>query len=276
MKNPEFNPSFHALNEESVEPGIPLSSSPAALPAASAGEQNYNHYIGSLYPSSDSQSPGILPLLPSQENADKKELNPFAVPPAEAKLLNDFAALVEGLSFPDLAVPSGHRPITQIEKFSFLSITANIKSDSSQYAAGYNVSIKEGVRKTYRDVGNPYIDTSQAIGLVYGDWLVAVAAASIDRRELLTIVQLQDVSSVRKATDGSKYYKTGLHNGILWRDTLVRAWEELAEQLGASGVAIQSNSNNRWHINVLGKGYDDVAQRMGYILDSKTRDWIKP
>ena len=111
----------------------------------------------------------------------------------------------------------------------------------------------------------PYLDTRQAIGLVYKDMLIAVAGAGLYNSEYIFIKQLQDVTGIHKS-QGRDFYKTGLHNGFLWRDTMVRVWEQVAAAIGAKGVIIQSNKNNSWP-KVRNGGpqtYDDVAIRLGY------------
>lgn len=91
----------------------------------------------------------------------------------------------------------------------------------------------------------PYLDTRQAIGLVYDDMLIGVGGAGVDMAGRLTIVQLQNVSGINRS-DGRRFYRAGFHSGLLWRETLVPAWEAIARDIGADAVVIQSHQNNRW------------------------------
>jgi hypothetical protein len=207
---------------------------------------------------------------------------PPALLASETRLLKEFDGLVDKLDFAKLAIPSGKKPVFNIEGFSLTPIVSTISGLRSRDNAGYSVRIRDDIRRTYRTVGDgkgkPYLDASRAIGLVYEGALIAVGAAGIDDNNTLTVVQLQDVTDVRKATAGKNFYKTGLHNGISWRETLVTVWEQLGAELGVDAIAIQSNANSRWPKvqKAGGKGYDDVAQLMGYNPDPVTKNWIKP
>lgn len=200
---------------------------------------------------------------------------------SEEKLLSEFEPLLTGVNLQEIAVPAPGRPIRGIEHFDLVPVVHTREVKSSGTRAGYNVSVPEGIRLTYSDrfgdTGMPHIDSSRAIGLVYQEHLIAVSAAEVDQGGRLTVVQIQDVTSVKK-TAGKPYYETGLHNGMLWRDTLVKAWEALGHEIGATGVAIQSNQNSFWtevrHAN--GRGYDDLAQRLGYTFDEESKNWFNP
>jgi hypothetical protein len=225
--------------------------------------------------------PKVGSILPALNLTQATEASPAssAIPKCERELISGFATLVPDLQVPDVAVTASDRPVAHIEDFGFRPVVSNAVNRSIT-PAGYEVVVPPGVRATYDNFGQgrPFLDTRQAIGLTYRDHLIAVAAAGIDGRGILTIKQLQDVTGVRKANSGRAFFKTGLHNGLQWRDTLVAAWETVGEQLGVDGFAIQSNRNNRWQ-TVQGagdRGYNDVAQRMGYVLDDRTGNWVRP
>lgn len=197
----------------------------------------------------------------------------------DTELHTNFEQLLSGISFQDIATPSGDKPIAHADKFSFVPLVATHPESSSLSPAGFMNRAPHGIRLTYRKSSGdspPYLDTSQAVGLVNGDHLIAVAAAGI-QDGILMIKQLQDVTGVRKDTDKRAFYRTGLHNGFSWRQTLVGAWEELGKGLGAETVAVQSHVNSRWApVRESGKaGYDDVAEFMGYVQNPVTKDWIK-
>ncbi|OGL38937.1 hypothetical protein A3J32_00230 [Candidatus Saccharibacteria bacterium RIFCSPLOWO2_02_FULL_46_7] len=132
----------------------------------------------------------------------------------------------------------------------------------------------------------PYLDTGLAIGLTFKGRLSAVAGAGINRDEkALQIKQIQGTVVVdreecaNEAERRSRYKMSGLHGGILWRDTLVEAWIEIARRLGIELVQIRGAANNGYRTEVrkdrLIKGYDIVAYRMGFQYDEETLNWFR-
>lgn len=204
----------------------------------------------------------------------------WRVPQAETILMDHFPELVGKLSLTELLVPAPYgKKISRADAFRLAAVTPMRIMQRTLQKSNYYVETEPGIRLmspgVYND-GRPCLDTAQAIGLVFDDSLIAVAGAGVDLEGRLRVQQLQDVTGVNKG-QGSDYYKTGLHNGFLWRDTLVRAWEELGGIIGVETAVVQSHQNNKYDI-VQRDGYnayDAVAQRLGYYQDSESKDWIK-
>ncbi len=209
---------------------------------------------------------------PSKDNCPKSEI--------AKNLVAEFDTALGRVDLAQVAVHNGEKPIHRMEAFSLIPVISTVGNQREiDIKAGYSVTLPHDVVSTYEgDDGTPYVDAAQAIGLTYDNRLIAIAGATVDVDGNILIVQIQDVSNVRKSKAGKAYYKTGLHNGLQWRDTLVRAWESVAEHVGANGVVIQSNGNNDWSkVREAGsRGYDDVAQRMGYVFDETSKNWVKP
>lgn len=199
-------------------------------------------------------------------------------------LRGSFKRAVKGLDFEDtmLCMP-GRKPPKSLGKFALIPIMARHPQPDGLLGGGYAIKMPWTTITTYgdRQPPVPFLDTQLGIGLTNQDWLVAMAGAGIEKVEgHLKIVQIQDVSGVRKDTvaEPKDFYRTGLHDGIDWRGTLVNAWEKVASATGAtSTVILQSGANNQWeNINNLRDhpGYDGVARRMGYTQQHDC-DWIK-
>jgi hypothetical protein len=214
----------------------------------------------------------------------------------EEAFMDDFEGLVPAIDFRDvMVVPEGNK-VDNPEQFRFVPLIGHkgvLPLPYSMSEAGEHVKVPEGIRCTY-DKGRPYLDTARAIGLVNGghedgDWLIALASMGIDTQGRLRIVQIQDVTDVRsriKVPDGERmrtvsnwpaFTSTGLRSGFMWRDTLVSASEKIACALGISDVVVMSHLNSRWEsVQEKGiKGYDMVAQRMGYRIETPNCDWVK-
>ena len=190
---------------------------------------------------------------------------------AEERLTQGFAGLVAGLHLPELMVPVAGRTVAHPELFRLTPVEAHGESQSLA-AGGYTAAADPSVRTHHEEA---YLDTRQAIGLVYDDYLIAVGGAGIDKKGNIFIKQLQDVTGIRKYR-GREFYKTGLHNGFSWRDTLVRGWEEIGTSLECPAVIIQSDGNNKWSRVNSGDGhaYNEVASRMGYA-PMADGNWMK-
>lgn len=199
----------------------------------------------------------------------------------ESRLMRDFEDLVDSLDMPALAEVSRNRDeIRDLDKFRFAPIKSSYNSYSSRSieSAGFFVAIPQGVHCNYDSKGKPYLDTRKGLGLVYDNRLIAVAAAGVSLQgDSLFIKQIQDVTGVHKNMSTKKqYYSTGLHNGMDWRRTLVRGWEQIATELGMPSVTIQGFTNSKWE-PVRANGYlsyDGVAVQMGYEPDGYN-NWIK-
>jgi len=194
----------------------------------------------------------------------------------ENRLTEMFIPLLQQINFADVVVPMRKsKPVIDQDQFSFVPILRSSARPSSRPL--YNVAVPPDIRTTYRGDGKPYLDTPRAIGLVYGDWLVAVGGAQVQTDGKLLIKQLQDVTNVRRDTDPEKFAQTGLRNGFWWRDTLVNAWESITAKLAGTEVIIQSNDNSAWFAvqQAQGRGYDDVAKRRHYTREPVTGNWVK-
>lgn len=198
--------------------------------------------------------------------------------PAKLELSRSFRNTLANVDFADVAVRMRKsKPIVDAEGFRFVPLTRMDRRSPGSLLL-QDVHIPADVQATYNDIdGKPYLDTAQAIGLVYNNWLVAVGGAEVDHTGQLVVKQLQDVTNVRKTNNPELFARTGLRNGFWWRDTLVTAWERIAERIGAERVVIQSNENNRYSRvkNAEGRGYNDVARRMHYEFDEASGNWVK-
>jgi hypothetical protein len=209
-------------------------------------------------------------LLPDTNSEETHGLMLLERTPQEERLVGYFEDFLATHSI-EATMVTGPTKVAHLERFRFtplVNTATKISLFLSEYIQPYDASVR------YAGFG-PYLDTRQAIGLVYDDMLVGVSGAGVDTEGRLFIVQLQDVSGLQKK-DGRDFYKSGLHNGLLWRDTLVAAWEAIAQDIGIDTVIIQSHKNSRWE-KVREEGhhaYDAIAQRMHYI-PTDTNDWLK-
>lgn len=198
-------------------------------------------------------------------------------------LKHEFPQLVGSLAFTDVVVPMPRKQPQDSSNYSLVPISpwaaTACSRASSLTPAGYSVVVPNGVETTfdaaeYNPDCLPFLDARQAIGLVFGKWLVAVAAAGIEERGV-KIVQIQDVSDARTMPEDIRR-NNGLRNGFWWQDTLVHAWEKVTVALGEKSTVIQSNENNKWQtVRQAGdRGYNNVASRRHY---TRTPDgnWIK-
>ena len=196
----------------------------------------------------------------------------------EARLAQQFSTQLAQVNFNEVAVRMRKsKPVRDADQFRFVPVVRDTIGDISSMILR-EVYTPANVRMTYRrEGGKPVLDTPRAIGLVYGDWLVAVGGALATPDGQLLIKQLQDVTDVRKDKNPDLFSKTGLRNGFWWRDTLVTAWEQIGRQLGYTQIAIQSNKNNIWPAvkEANGRGYDDVARRMHYDPEETTGNWVR-
>jgi hypothetical protein len=198
----------------------------------------------------------------------------------EYQLKRDFAGLVEDIDIKDVLMLQPNRNIPKnIGNYRLVPITSVEENIHSSKPAEIGIKLPGDVRCNFREPGGtPWLDSSLGIGLAYKDELRALAAGGLAPDGHLNIVQLQVVDF--KASDPKLKYKSGLHNGFFWRDTLVMTWMKIAEAVDVGSVEIQGAVNNRWvsdsRLNVLMQGYDGVAERMGFALNNATNNWLAP
>lgn len=196
-----------------------------------------------------------------------------------------FPDAVEGLDIDELfVIQPGRKPPRSLQQFRLIPIVASRRGvRTSLTGTASHVKVPPDIRTTYHSPGGkPYLDTSLAIGLVRGDWLVAIAGGGLDGYGQLKIVQIQDVSGTNSedATgDPRQRFRTGLHDGFLWRDTLVNAWEEIGRNMRVSDrLVIQGGKNNEWFTinrHPHHPAYDGVAERMGFEK-GPDGNWTRP
>jgi len=201
----------------------------------------------------------------------------------EQRLSNGFGSLVADLSLSSLLVPTpgrAKRAEGSCDAFRLVAIQGAQHQSASLEFSGYVEPADGAIKVTYRPYHRRvYLDAQYSIGLVKDDRLIAIASAGVVKGSTaLKVVQIQDVTSLRRGDED--YFRSGLHAGFLWRDTLVRAWESIAVQLGVTGIAVQGYANNAWPL-ISGNrdrgyyaAYDAVADRNGY-LPYADHDWHK-
>lgn len=207
-------------------------------------------------------------------------------PPEEAMLKTGFAGVLAKIDVSSIVhlLPGRDMP-KSIGDYRLVPITSTNVSASTIDSTGQRCGWRphDDVVSNYRGFGGkPFLDASLAIGLVYRDVIAAVAAAGIDNRGRLKIVQIQDITK-KDPDDPRSRFKSGLHGGFYWRDTLVEAWMSVARELGIQEVEIQSAKNNQWNRShdyprkqQLKTAYDTLAERMGCILSQETANWRVP
>ncbi len=199
----------------------------------------------------------------------------------------EFSQMVQSLDMASLAVPAKRHKLN-LHRYAFVSVVATeVDRKAPESCARNDVIVPEEIEMTYGTCGwrslaknqphryPPYLDSQHAIGLVYDNWLVAIAGLIAAPRRPLTLIQLQGVSGARPGTP--EFGETGLSNGLLWRRTLLAATEEIARRCGYSSVAVQSYKNSYWstiYASPRGKAaYDDVAEQSGFKM--RRGEWIK-
>ncbi|HEX5455843.1 MAG TPA: hypothetical protein VFW77_00570 [Candidatus Saccharimonadales bacterium] len=205
--------------------------------------------------------------------------------PEEKALFEDFSSVVERMELTDAIelAPGRTKPPKSLGRYQLVPL----KIESSQFtnsavSAAMRVEEIAGVKFSYEGKRNqaPWLDTSFAIGLVYEDTLSAVAGAHTTPDGHLRIKQLQCVAPPPDSDKGIDKYSSGLHAGFLWRHTLVRAWLQLAEELGISTVEILGATNNVYsnqpeNLPRFLVGYDTVAADMGFTKN-EAGNWELP
>lgn len=202
----------------------------------------------------------------------------------ENRLLRIFPQLVGSLVLDEVAVPYWRKEITDIEELRLVPIVPTIPRPTTMSSSGFFNKTHRGVRSTYPagpDLGPPFLDTRQAIGLAHNDRLLTIASAGIPRtadgRSNLQVVQIQNVSGVKRSDPEYDHLFTS--NGIDWKKTLVSAWENVGHAIEVDAVVIQSHRNNDYAPVRMPQGadkYDGVAKQMGYRQSDHDGNWVKP
>lgn len=238
--------------------------------------ENATGYYHKPFPSSYAKD---LPFY-ANDNNSLGEMPNAVIKSGLEKLLSDrFFELVADISVTSTAISLPGRTIANIDDYRLVPMSSSAEPNEwSSVHGGYLEQIEDGVSLTYPSIqGRPFLDSLFAIGLVYRDHLIAVGGAIVTQSNELLIRQLQDVTGVRKNPDSNNYYKTGLHNGMEWRLTLIKVWEEIGERLGADDILVQSARNSIWP-TVIKSGYtsyDGSAKSLGYKYDPASGNWRK-
>lgn len=213
--------------------------------------------------------------------------------PKEEQLMAHFPAMLAAISFTDvtrMAVNERgqYRQLPRtINRYNLVPITpTNLRTARTTIPAAHHCQVPKGVFLEYpgHHTRRPYMDTRIGIGLTYDERLVAVGGACLREvelddttTELVDIWQLQAVHAA-PLTPEKRDYSTGLHAGILWRDTLVESWAVIGRQLSLSHIAIRSSANNPWNCDSyqerFWQGYDAVAERLGF-MQQPDGNWLK-
>lgn len=203
-------------------------------------------------------------------NQAAEEVDPHS---PEAQLMQRFSELLAPQRIEDVVQALPDRRPARLADYEFTPLEGDVPR--SLDIPGFKLPSDESV--AFRGFPPaPFLDTAKAIGLVYDKQLIAVAGAGVGPGNVMTVVQIQAETGVSKDLDGKEYYKTGLHNGFYWRDTLVKVWENIAKSIGCPAIVIQSDENNMWPPvrNGDGHAYNPVAERMGYS-QQVDGNWIK-
>jgi hypothetical protein len=199
--------------------------------------------------------------------------------PEEARLRRQFRGLVVNTALPQILQPLPDRQLpSSVSDYALVPVHAKDRNSHSSDDAGKAIVVPRYIKTNYRSEGElPYLDAGLAIGLAFREELVALAAAGMALNGALRIVQIQGVT-MNAAAKSKERFKSGLHGGFAWRDTLVAAWLRIGECIGVEKVEIVSAANNAWYrkgrVRQLQQGYNHVAERMGFSRDKKTGDWV--
>lgn len=201
----------------------------------------------------------------------------------ESRITRNLPHLVGSLLFNEIAVPYHRRTFSDLSAYRLVPIMPTIPHKSSMETSGHQNKTYKDVRTTYPvggPEGLPYIDTRQAIGLARNNRLLSVASAGIATTgsTTLRIVQLQNVSGVGHKQP-EEYRDLFVRDGVDWKKTLVRAWEEVGKSLDVDQISIQSHQNNTIHKHCPEEDktkLDDLAKQMRYSQDPIGNDWYKP
>ncbi|HTH72555.1 MAG TPA: hypothetical protein VL737_04315 [Candidatus Pristimantibacillus sp.] len=222
---------------------------------------------------------------------------------AETRLREGFEAMVGDLGLSDIVIPTSYRNPNNIpaDRYGLVPITRNpdpqYPARKSALPAGFDCRMPQDVSCVYYNgvqVHNmPHLDTNFGIGLTYQPeesearrHLVAVTAAGVVQEYwepdnvYLQVKQLQGLVSNAMQPELAPALRPGWFKV---RESLLNAWLEIAPKLGIGTVAVWSVHNNPYAVNAgdaptrkrFERGYDDVARGMGFVLDDKTKLWLK-
>ncbi len=188
----------------------------------------------------------------------------------------------ERLQHTDVTPPQ--RPPKNIAKYSFTPLT-RLEGVTQTFLEGNDYSLDPTVQTHFEGYpdSRPLLDGPAAIGIVVEregeSHLAAVAGAKARPDGTITIVQLQGVIS--------QHAKIGPQlGGFRWSETLVRAWEKVAEKAGATALELVGSDEfiEDWMKEDAGNGseymkraiasykrhYDKTAENLG-LRPGKTR-----
>ena len=209
--------------------------------------------------------------------------------PAEQLQGAHFCSLIAGIEFSEVAQFDPTKSIKNkdevLKRFGLVALTAIHPRPDSMAETGRSWHL--GGTDIENRKRTAYLDTGQAIALTYKSKLRAVGSGGINPKGQLKIVQLQAIDDAEHQTPRERF-KTGLYDGILWRETLVASWMRVAKEIGVKTMVIQSGHNLKYDHLPLDRrlaGYDAVARRMGFRqnkwmrllgYDVTRQDWHLP
>lgn len=239
----------------------------------------FETHLGTVAVRNETDSPTILELPGHINTALSGEDAISRTDLLEARLVGRFVPLVKdlGLTLPDLMVPVEGQSIRDKNAFTLTPLVAY--DDDRPVVFGRSIDLEgEGVpvdpllTDIYLSTPGvkPWIDSRFAIGLDFGQAIIAVASAGVDREGNLFINQIQAAPGIHRERGHEgweRYNQSGLRHGFYWRHTLVNAWLRIAEDIGCESVIVQSYKNSEYPaVRKHGKSaYDDVAEDMDFI-----------
>lgn len=209
--------------------------------------------------------------------------------PREDMLRASFSDMVAGIPMRDVAKvisgSRGRRLMERIDDYRLVPVIGRAGKLSTDMART-DCDIPEGVSVTcdlrYCDPGEVYLDTNYGIGLVYQDRLCGLAGsqlgtyADVDGKLAPSVALIQNQAMTTAArNEGSDSQRSGLREGLRWRETLVGAWVHVAGQMGVDRMVIGSAHGNRWNTHhdiypdrdkQLRASLDDVADGLHFTF----------
>lgn len=192
----------------------------------------------------------------------------------EKRLYVDLPQIVGGIAITDIVHLSEGRknPPRNLGAFGLVAIMPRSPRGRSFNSTGYSYPWLGNLLHWHGD-NPPYIDATVGIGLTYDPSggssakteLHAVSSAGISD-EILRIVQLQ--GAIHFGDNPDLRRRSGLHQGILWSDTLVEVWAKVAGALKVNTLEIAGTKSRDYAMDDenlrIYSHYDEVAQRMGF------------
>ena len=175
-----------------------------------------------------------------------------------------------GLCVGQLLTPSGETAAPDaVQAFSF-SVACRPESPCSYLAAGRVLPANPAVRvpQDSRENRGVFAEARQALLLVEEGLVRAMAAVAVDPGGKFTVVQIEQGMSGRDlARNGVETKEPEPRAGIAYVDTLIKACETIAADMGYTGVFISPKP---------GEANKAVAERLGYLVITERGDWVKP